>query len=124
MRNRRKKILRMENIRRAVQILCFLAFLFLFFATVSKYDPNSQRTVLPSRAPIDLFFRIDPLLGITTMISIRQVIDVMLFYALPIVLLTFIAGRFFCGWICPLGTSLDIADKNILQKKQKRRMRI
>ena len=30
-----------------------------------------------------------------------------LFWSLVMVALTFILGRFFCGWVCPLGTTLD-----------------
>jgi polyferredoxin len=30
-----------------------------------------------------------------------------LFWSLVMVAATFILGRFFCGWVCPLGTTLD-----------------
>ena len=101
----------MENLRRAVQVLAFVAFLYLFLLTIGRYDPAMKRIVLHSKAPIDTFFRIDPLLGLTTMVATRQIIHVMLFYALPVLLLTVLAGRFFCGWICPLGTAIDASDR-------------
>lgn len=110
----------MENLRRAVQVLAFLAFLYLFLLTVGRYDPAVQRLVLPSRAPIDTFFRIDPLLGLTTMLATRQIIHVMLFYALPVVLLTILAGRFFCGWICPMGTAIDASDRLFFGARKRR----
>lgn len=98
-----------------------LAFVYLFLLTIGRYDPVARRIVLTSSAPIDTFFRIDPLLGLVTMISVRQVIDVMLVYALPVVILTLLAGRFFCGWICPLGTTLDAADAVFYRGRPRRR---
>lgn len=114
----RSNTIRMENLRRVVQVLAFVAFVYLFLATVGVYDIALKRIVLASKAPIDTFFRINPLLGITTMISTRQVIDVMLIYGLPIVVLTVLAGRFFCGWLCPLGTCLDATDKLFFRKRR------
>ena len=110
----------MENGRRAVQVLSFAAFLYLFLLTIGRYDAGLRRIALPSAAPIDTFFRIDPLLGLTTMVAIRRVIEVMLLYALPVVVLTVLAGRFFCGWICPLGTTLDAADVVFFRKRKSR----
>ena len=118
--NGSRRMIRMENARRVVQVLAFAAFLYLFVMTVGKYDPALRRIALTSRAPIDTFFRMDPLLGLTTMVSVRQVIHVMLVYALPVVLLTVIAGRFFCGWICPLGTALDATDTLFFRKRRPR----
>lgn len=115
------RIVRMENFRRVVQILTFLAFVCLFMLTIGKYDPDAKQTILKSAAPIDTFFRIDPLLGLTTMISVREIIRVMLLYALPIVVLTVLAGRFFCGWICPLGTALDATDALFFRGRKRKK---
>jgi len=111
------KLIRMENLRRVVQVLSFVAFLYLFVLTIGKFDYISKQNVLTSKAPIDTFFRIDPLLGLTAMIATRRIITVMLVYGLPIVLLTVLAGRFFCGWICPLGTALDATDTAFFRKR-------
>ncbi len=118
MGTRRLGIIRMENLRRAVQVLAFAAFVYLFLATVGVYDASLKRIVLGSRAPIDTFFRIDPLLGLASMISVRQVIHVMLVYGLPVVVLTVLAGRFFCGWLCPMGTALDATDTLFFRKRR------
>jgi len=109
----------MENLRRVVQVLCFAAFVYLFVMTIGRFDFNAKSNVLMSKAPIDTFFRIDPLLGITTMVATRSIIRVMLIYGLPIVLLTIVAGRFFCGWICPLGTALDATDTVFFRKRKR-----
>lgn len=109
----------MENLRRVVQALAFGAFLYLFALTIGRFSADAMANVLTSKAPIDTFFRIDPLLGLTTMVATRRVIMVMLIYGLPVVVLSVLAGRFFCGWICPLGTTLDAADKVFFRKRKK-----
>lgn len=120
------RILRMQNFRRIVQVLAFAAFLYLFLLTVGKYDPEFRKIALPSMAPIDTFFRIDPLVGLTAMIASRQVIQVMLLYALPVVVLSVVAGRFFCGWICPMGTAIDAVDRLLIgrRKSEKKERRV
>lgn len=112
------KLIRMENLRRVVQVLSFVAFVYLFVLTIGRFDYLAKQNVLTSKAPVDTFFRIDPLLGLGTMISTRQIIPVMLIYGLPIVILTILAGRFFCGWICPLGTALDATDTVLFRKRR------
>jgi len=111
------KLLRMQNLRRVVQVLSFAAFVYLFVMTIGRFDSHTKQNALMSGAPIDTFFRIDPLLGITTMIATRRIIWVMLVYGLPIVILTVLAGRFFCGWICPLGTALDATDRVFFRER-------
>jgi len=74
--------------------------------------------VLKSHGPVDLFFQFDPLLGLTAMLSARQVIFEMLVCAVPVVILTILAGRFFCGWLCPLGTVLDATDTLFFRKRR------
>jgi len=109
----------MENLRRVVQVLSFVAFLYLFVLTIGRFDASAKQNVLTSKAPIDTFFRIDPLLGLTTMIATRHIIIVMLIYGLPVVILTMLFGRFFCGWICPLGTTLDATDRVFFWKRRR-----
>lgn len=107
----------MENLRRVVQVLSFVAFLYLFALTIGRFDFASKQNILTSKAPIDTFFRMDPLLGLATMMATRRIIWVMVIYGLPIVILTVLAGRFFCGWICPLGTALDATDTLFFRRR-------
>lgn len=122
----RRPFLRMENVRRTVQILAFLAFIYLFLVTVGQVaiaEKNGEmvpRLSLISGAPIDTFLRIDPLVAVSTMLAVRQVITILVIFALPVILLTMLFGRFFCGWLCPLGTTLDAADFLFWRKRSKR----
>ena len=57
--------------------------------------------------PADLFFRLDPLAGLAGMLAGRRVVPTMLVGGLITLVLTVVAGRVWCGWLCPLGTVLD-----------------
>lgn len=86
-----------RRLRQAVQIIVLLLFLFLFLETRQELN-----TIIPH----DLFFRLDPLVAISTMLASRSF---MLSLALAgiTLLLTLAVGRAWCGWLCPLGTLLD-----------------
>ncbi len=55
-----------------------------------------------------MLFKLDPLIMIITSISERALIAGTLVSLLMLVL-AFFGGRFFCGWICPLGSCIDAA---------------
>ncbi|MEW5693307.1 MAG: 4Fe-4S binding protein [Candidatus Hydrogenedentota bacterium] len=96
-----KKKFSIASIRRIIQIVCFLLFLYLVIESSSPF----KDTIIPD----NIFIRLSPYLAITGVfleISILKFIP-----AIIILFLTFILGRFFCGWVCPLGTLLDITDK-------------
>lgn len=58
--------------------------------------------------PADAFFKINPLIMFITSVSERIILPGV-FFAVLVVILTLVLGRFFCGWICPLGTCVDAA---------------
>jgi len=57
--------------------------------------------------PVNAFFRLDPLAGIGSILGGRKT---PLFFWPLLILLPAVAlfGRFFCGWICPMGSMLDL----------------
>ncbi len=55
------------------------------------------------RAPVRMFFVLDPLVAITNAIATHALYRGLL-WSLVILLPTLFLGRFFCGWICPMGT--------------------
>ena len=56
--------------------------------------------------PADIFLRFSPLIPLFSFIDTLH-LSLLFWPALLILILTPFFGRFFCGWICPLGTSLD-----------------
>ena len=87
--------------RRIGQSLFLLIFLVLFVKT----DYAGQDELAWA---VNLLFRIDPFLAAAAMLAGKTVIALML-PALVTVGLTLVFGRFFCGWICPMGTLIDIS---------------
>jgi polyferredoxin len=97
----------MRKIRRTSQLL-FLA-VFIFLLTRASYPLNE-------RYPVDLFPRLSPLLGAAASIASRALVTTF-WPALVVFILTLLLGRAFCGWVCPMGTTLDIIDKAYPKKK-------
>jgi polyferredoxin len=85
--------------RRAAQFALLLLFLWLFRRT--EYFDSDHLA-----GGENLFFRLDPLLGAAAMLGARQWIATF-WPALVVLVSTVLLGRFFCGWVCPLGTLLD-----------------
>ncbi|MGV8078972.1 MAG: 4Fe-4S binding protein [Syntrophales bacterium] len=82
--------------RLASQALFLLLFLWLFLQTESKGADQLGY-------PVKFFLDADPLLALTAILSSRSFLPSMLL-AGAVVLATVFLGRFFCGWVCPLGT--------------------
>lgn len=99
--------------RRISQLIFLFIFLLLFFIACYPYEHS---------LPADLFLRASPLVAIATMIAGRAFITTMIL-SLVILALTIPLGRFFCGWICPLGTIIDGSDHLIRRKKKPARQR-
>lgn len=103
------------QIRRASQIVFLLLFTVLFLAATNRLAPLSP-------VPVDIFLRADPLVYLATGISSTTAAGRLAFAAsmvVPVLVLlglTVVLGRVFCGWICPLGTLIDIADRALYRK--------
>jgi len=95
---RHHRLLRFSRI--VCQSGCAGLFVFLFLNT----DYSGSDTI---EYAVNILFRIDPLLAFCAMLGVRAVIALML-PALLTLVFTLIFGRAFCGWICPMGTLLDL----------------
>jgi len=67
----------------------------------------------PLRSPsANFLLRLDPLAAVYAVISTHSLAIIAAFWPAWVLLgLTLLSGRFFCGWICPLGTCFDAAGK-------------
>lgn len=84
--------------RQVVQYSSLVIFLFLFIAT--KRDGWSTTLV-------NLPMRLDPLVMLANLFASRTFLGASSLGLITIIA-TLIFGRAWCGWICPLGTTLDI----------------
>ncbi len=110
----------MKTVRRVSQVCFFALFVLLFFQTNRRVDWASGGMDVAAWGPADLFLRIDPLLGWTALIGSGSLLIPVLVWTLPVVALTLLFGRAFCGWVCPLGTCIDGADRLMRRKKLRR----
>ncbi len=88
--------------RRISQIFFLLLFLGLLAFTSLRGVPGATSDIhLP--APVRLFFEWDPLVALANALATHALYRGLL-WSLIILLPTIFLGRFFCGWICPMGT--------------------
>ncbi|HUT74433.1 MAG TPA: 4Fe-4S dicluster domain-containing protein [Armatimonadota bacterium] len=102
---------RAATVRRVSQGLFIAAFLSLF-----------ALTVWPSGlvAPVAIFLQTDPLVVLTALLAARAWVAAVALLALPVIVLTLLAGRAYCGWICPLGTCIDVSDRLFFARARRR----
>ncbi len=99
-------------LRRVYQTVFFLLFLYLVIVTTAA---------LIGGHPIDWFLGFDPLVAVSTALS-AHTISSSLTWAIPLIVLTLVFGRFFCGWICPMGAMHHVL--GWLGRRQRVRARI
>ena len=88
-------------IRRVAQTATFL--LFLAFVVYGA-------AIVARGGPADLVMRFSPLSGLGASLSAWTILAAF-WPALLILAAAVVLGRWFCGWACPLGTTIDIGDK-------------
>jgi polyferredoxin len=91
----------MARTRRIVQLIFLLFFFYLFLIARYPYENGIAS---------DLYLRFSPLAPLFYFIDTLTVPS-FFWPALIIIFATLFLGRFFCSWLCPLGTSLDIFDR-------------
>ncbi len=65
----------------------------------------------------DLFLRLDPLASLGTIVATRTLASALIPGLLTLGL-TLVIGRFFCGHVCPLGTTLDLLERAVLGRRR------
>jgi len=91
---------------------CLILFLILFFYVCWPYGSEHDQDNTGLLPYAELFLVLDPLLSISTAIAARAWIGSLLGAAV-VFLIGVIFPRSFCGYICPLGTLIDLFDWGI-----------
>ena len=91
------------RLRRISQLVFFLLFLFLLLRTELRGSLHATGSEIALPYPVRLFFQIDPLVAISNALATHSLYHGLL-WSLVILLPTLFLGRFFCGWICPMGS--------------------
>lgn len=90
---------KMVFLRRLSQAFFLILFIYILWSTTYPL----KGSISP-----DKIFKLDPLIMIMTSISERIFLPGVAL-SLSIIIITIFIGRFFCGWICPLGAIIDMA---------------
>lgn len=115
--------------RRIVQVGFFALFLWLFFYVAWPYsarpDPHRAAEVWPShyadalaakeKIHAETLLILDPLVAISTALAARTWVWSLLFAALMLAV-GLLIPRGFCGYVCPLGTLIDLFDWSVARR--------
>lgn len=100
--------MKVKTLRRLSQLLFFA--LFVWFLYEARRAPDGAGHSAG-------FLHSDPLSAFTAALAGGWSGWHYVFLAVIVVVLTLVLGRFFCGWICPLGTCVDAADKVLARRR-------
>jgi polyferredoxin len=89
--------------RRISQVVCLAAFVFLLLRSEFTGSFRGLSGLVRLPWPVSAFLEADPLAAVSTALSTHTLYRSM-WWSLIILVPTFFLGRFFCGWMCPLGT--------------------
>jgi len=99
-------------IRRIIQLAALFLFGWLLYQ--SRWVPAGD--IAPPT-----FLRLDSLVTLTSLLSRGPVVLKYLLPGIVLLILTVVFGRFFCGWLCPLGTCIDIFDTLFFRRRSGQR---
>ncbi len=94
--------MRIITTRRVTQVFFFV--LFLWFCVAATLGQGWWQL---RGWPVNWFLQLDPLVGLGILLATRTLYAGLLWGVLTIVL-TLLLGRFFCGWVCPMGSLQQI----------------
>ncbi|MBZ5515883.1 MAG: 4Fe-4S binding protein [Acidobacteriia bacterium] len=93
----------LPKLRKVSQIVFLALFLLLLFRTEFRGSFKAVAGEIRLPYPVNIFLQADPLAAIVNVLASRALYKGLL-WSLVIIIPTLFLGRFFCGWICPLGT--------------------
>jgi len=93
-----------RNLRRLSQFLFFGIFFWLVLKTTFEVDFSPEEAAeIKLSYPVSIALEFDPLAALMTLLASGTLYKGML-WSLVILIPTIFIGRFFCGWVCPLGS--------------------
>lgn len=93
-----------RNLRRISQLLFFAIFFWLILKTTFEVNFSpADATEIHLPYPVSIALEFDPLVALATILSSGTLYKGLL-WSLVILIPTIFFGRFFCGWVCPMGT--------------------
>lgn len=93
-----------RNLRRFSQLLFFGIFFWLVLKTTFEVGFNpADAAEIKLPYPVSLALELDPLVALMTLLASGTLYKGLL-WSLVILIPTVFMGRFFCGWVCPLGS--------------------
>ena len=90
---------------RVSQLIFLVIFLILFVNT--EYRGKDELSIA-----VNSFFRANPLVVVSFLLAVKA-ITLILLPGIFLIIFSIFFARFFCGWICPLGTIIDLATEKI-----------
>jgi polyferredoxin len=100
-----------------IRIVSQVVFTVLFFVLLIASGHAAAKTFTYT----DAFFYFDPLLLLVNFLATGTVATVFLLSLIPVVL-TLIFGRFFCGWVCPLGAINQLFTRIFKKSRKEKRV--
>ncbi len=93
-----------RNLRRISQAVFFLLFFWLIRETTFEVDFSADQTKdIQLPYPVSIALEFDPLVALAVLLTSGTVFMGLL-WSLVILIPTIFLGRFFCGWVCPMGS--------------------
>jgi polyferredoxin len=93
-----------KNLRRTSQVVFFFIFFWLILKTTFEVDFNpAEVSEIRLPYPVSIALELDPLAALMTLLASGTLYKGLL-WSLVILIPTIFIGRFFCGWVCPLGS--------------------
>ncbi|MFC1852734.1 4Fe-4S binding protein [candidate division CSSED10-310 bacterium] len=99
-----KQVQKSKQTVRRLRIITQVFFLFLFLYLFVKTDYSGEPNI---NTAVRFFLEIDPLVALVTILEYKGFppdLSRLFLLSGALLITTVILGRFFCGWICPLGT--------------------
>jgi ferredoxin len=110
-------------LRRLAQAAAFAFFLVLFFYVAWPYGTGNYADIRSRKEIVDieLFLALDPLVSLSATIADRAWVWSLSFTAV-ILAISLLVPRIFCGYLCPMGTTIDLFDWCVSNRIQRFRI--